>query len=86
MARHIASFFDRLRNLTVPDGATRDAVASALSEVMQIDIDRAHVRIKGNTAFLNISPLIKAEVQFRERELLRAVAERLGKEILMAIR
>lgn len=82
----LASFFERLKNLTVPDGALRDAVTLALSEVMQIDVDRSHVRIKGTTAFLNVSPLIKAEVQFKERELLLHAARTLGKPVLTGIR
>lgn len=84
--RSISSFFERLKNLTVPDGARRDAVCRALRDVLGVEVDRARVRIDGGVAYLNVSPSLKAEVQFKEQELIANISRTLGERVVAAVR
>lgn len=86
MARHIASFFERLKSLTAPHGAVRNALVEALRAVLGVEVNQSHIRIAGDIAFLNTSSVIKAEARLKEPELLAHVARTLGKNILTGIR
>lgn len=80
MANQISLFFEKYQHLLSSSSASKDVIIQVLKEKTGIDIDREHIEIRNGTIFIQESPILKNELFIKKRLILKAIADRLGKD------
>lgn len=73
----ISSFLKKFSNLTPPQSIFKDSLCKAAKTVLGIDLSPQNVRVERGIAYLDINPLLKAELQLKKTQLLAAANEEL---------
>jgi hypothetical protein len=77
----IGSFFERFRSREMEEIAFASAVASAVKESLNYDIDPALFSYSHGIISLKISPAAKAAVMLKKIELLKRIQEKTKRKV-----
>ncbi len=70
----------QFQNLLVSEEVKKESIRNIISKVVGVQISSEDIKIKNNTIYLNIKPVYKNELFLKREQILKKLAESLGKK------
>lgn len=75
--KNLSDLLAKYRQLKPTDSLKKEALQEAIKQYLGIEIEKSHLKITNNVAFLKLSPLTRMEILAHKAEILRTLAEKL---------
>ena len=75
----IQDLLAKYKLITPPDESVRTAVCSAIKEILDHEVEKSCVRVRGGVAYLKVSPVVLTELMLQKEKILARVHLLLGK-------
>jgi len=82
----IKDLLSRFNDILIGEEGKMEYIRSAISSVVKVEIDIKDIKIKNNIIYLNIKPIYKNEILFKQEEIFLKIKEFLGKKTPREIR
>jgi hypothetical protein len=82
----IKDLLSRFNNLLLGETGKMEAVRSAISSVINLEIKKEDIKIKNNIVYLNIKPIYKNEIFLKQDQIFSKLREILGEKTPEEIR
>lgn len=69
----------KFNNLLLSEEVKKESIKNIISEIIGIPIKNQDIKIKNNTIYLNIKPIYKNEIFFKQAQILLKLEESFGK-------
>ena len=83
---HINNFLDKFKKILAVKEAPYDVVIAVIKENLGLKIERSNVKIKGNTIYIQSSPLVKNEILIKKSFILNDLSKITGQSFLSEIK
>lgn len=76
--KHIGDFFARFANITPTERIVKEAARAAIEEIMRITLSPKAMVYQNKTLYLKESSVVKGEIFLHKKQILSALAKKLG--------
>lgn len=70
---NVSSYFDRFKNISLPNEEVRKATANAIEKEIGITVDISKIRVVQNSLKIEVTPLIKSEIFLKKERILEEI-------------